>query len=128
MENIYELDFYESMDVAYEYLDFVSDDLALLEKEFKNNLEGYNKLMEEIAEDKTALYYISDSLFLLFLQNEDYQAFANNLILLEIIDMLHKSVFPETDLGDVYDYLDSITEDQFIIDVTESIINYNMKG
>ena len=127
MENVYELDFYESMDVAYEYLDFVSDDLALLEKEFKNNLEGYNKLMEEIAEDKTALYSISDSLFM-FLQNEDYQAFANNLILLEIVDMLHKSVFPETDLGDVYDYLDSITEDQFIIDVTESIINYNMKG
>lgn len=127
MENIYELDFYESMDVAYEYLDFVSDDLALLEKEFKNNLEGYNKLMEEIAEDKTALYSISDSLFM-FLQNEDYQAFANNLILLEIVDMLHKSVFPGTDLGDVYDYLDSITEDQFIVDVTESIINYNMKG
>lgn len=127
MENIYELDFYESMDVAYEYLDFVSDDLALLEKEFKNNLEGYNKLMKEIAEDKTALYSISDSLFM-FLQNEDYQAFANNLILLEIVDMLHKSVFPETDLGDVYDYLDSITEDQFIVDVTESIINYNMKG
>ena len=83
--------------------------------------------MEEVVEDKSDLYSVSDSLYM-FLQNEDYQEFANNLIILEIMDMLHKSVFPETDLGDVYDYLDSISEEQFIIDVTESIINYNMKG
>ena len=127
MENIYELDFYESMDIAYGYLEFLEDDLANLRNEFKNDLETYNKIMEEVAEDKSDLYSVSDSLYM-FLQNEDYQEFANNLIILEIMDMLHKSVFPETDLGDVYDYLDSISEEQFIIDVTDSIINYNMKG
>lgn len=125
MQNIFNIDFYESMDIVRSYLEIIEDEFIIIKEEFKNNLEGYNKVIEEYKNDKTEVYSLSDSLYML-LQNNDYQSFANSLLLLEVVDMLHRESIEDIDY--IWDYIESINEESFLEDVTETIINYNIEG
>ncbi len=122
MENKYNLNYFETMNNAYEYLDTMEDNMNFL----YNNLEPdqLDNALEAMKNDHESLLYLEDQLNM-FLENGDYQNACNQLVVTEMFHMLIRDVLPEWDASYIADYLESISEMQLIEDVTRIIDKYN---
>lgn len=123
MNNKYNLDWLETMDVANRYLDILEDNMKVIYNSLKDNPEQLEKTLTLMKNDKETRYKMNDDLYM-FLEKNDYQSVCNQLILIEMFDMFTKDVLPGTNVGDIEYYIESIGEDQLIEDVTRIIDNY----
>ena len=125
MENKYRIDFYRTIEVGYQYLDYLEDTFNSLRNECSK--EEFQAALEGLKLDTESLLTLEDSLNM-FLENNYYQEAADQLIVLEIAHMMIRDVLPEDNLDYVEEYLNSISEEQFIEDITRVIDRYNMGG
>ena len=124
MENKYNLDFYETMEVANGYVDRMEDDLISIQEELGDDQEVLEAALFELKNNNEHILHAEDMLNI-YLENNDYQSVCNQLIMNEVIYMFYRDVLPDSDMSYIYYYLDSISEDQLIEDVTNIIDKYN---
>jgi hypothetical protein len=122
--NKYNLDYYETMNNANEYLDMLEDNMETIKFELKDNPEQLEKTLYRMQNDHETLLHLEDMLNM-FLENNDYQNVCNQLVINEMFRILITDALPEDDLGYVSDYLMDINENQLIEDVTRVIEKYN---
>ena len=124
MNNKYNLNYYETMEVANIWLDRMEDDIAYLQSKFKDNPEQLEKGLESMKTNYESILHFEDMLNL-YLEIGDHQSVSNQLVMNEMLLMLIRDVLPDTDLSYIDDYLESISERQLIEDVTRIIDKYN---
>ena len=125
MENKYRIDFYRTIDVGYDYLDYLEDTFYnLIDSASEEELQV---LLEGLKMDTETLLVLEDSLNM-FLENNLYQEASDQLIILEIAHMMIRDILPGDDLDCIEEYLDSLDEEQFIEYITRVIDRYNNMG
>ena len=122
--NKYNLDFYETLITANEYFDEIEDVINVLNYAYKDEPEKLQQILSTMQNDHEGLLVMEDRLNI-FLENNEYQDVCNQLVIIEIMCILMRDAIPENDLGYVADYLESLSEDQLIEDVTRIIDKYN---
>ena len=125
MENKYRIDFYRTIDVGYDYLDYLEDAFYnLIDSASEEELQV---ILEGLKMDTETLLVLEDSLNM-FLENNLYQEASDQLIILEIAHMMIRDILPGDDLDCIEEYLDSLDEEQFIEYITRVIDRYNDMG
>lgn len=125
MENKYRIDFYRTIDVGYDYLDYLEDTFYnLIDSASEEELQV---ILEGLKMDTETLLVLEDSLNM-FLENNLYQEASDQLIILEIAHMMIRDILPGDDLDCIEEYLDSLDEEQFIEYITRVIDRYNNMG
>lgn len=124
MNNKYNLDFYETMAVANEYLDRLEDDMYTVIDKYKDEPDKLEAALNKVKSNYEPMFHSDDMLYL-YLESGDYQSVCNQVVMREMIYIFYRDVLPETDLGYIDDYLETIEEKQLIEDVTEIIEKYN---
>lgn len=125
MENKYRIDFYRTIDVGYDYLDYLEDTFYnLIDSASEEELQV---ILEGLKMDTETLLVLEDSLNM-FLENNLYQEASDQLIILEIAHMMIRDILPGDDLDCIEEYLDSLDEEQFIEYITRVIDRYNDMG
>lgn len=122
--NKYNLNYYETMDNANEYFDMLEDNLYTIKTNLKDQPEQLQNVLYQMQTDYETLLELEDRLNL-FLENNDYQNICNQLVINEMFRILIKDALPDDDLEYISDYLNSISENQLIEDVTKLIDKYN---
>lgn len=122
--NKYNLNYYETMDNANEYFDMLEDNLYTIKTNLKDQPEQLQNVIYQMQTDYETLLELEDRLNL-FLENNDYQNICNQLVINEMFRILIKDALPDDDLEYISDYLNSISENQLIEDVTKLIDKYN---
>ena len=122
--NKYNLNYYETMDNANEYFDMLEDNLYTIKTNLKDQPEQLQNVIYQMQTDYETLLELEDRLNL-FLENNDYQNVCNQLVINEMFRILIKDALPDDDLEYISDYLNSISENQLIEDVTKLIDKYN---
>ena len=123
MNNKYNLDYYETMDVANEYLDRIEDELNMVLNKYKGDSEKLEEALNKVKNNFEPILYSEDMLYL-YLDSRDYQSVCNQLLMREMLNIFYKDALPEQDLGYISDYLEDISESQLIEDVTDLIDNF----
>ena len=117
MDNKYNLDFYETMNMVNAHLDYLTDYLTDLRRYYENKesmIEAVMSIRDELVmefEDKLNKY----------MEEESYQEVCYQLVTNEMFYMFINDVVPEDDITYLEDYVDSLSEEMLIEDVTEFI-------
>jgi hypothetical protein len=122
--NKYNLNYYETMENANEYLDMIEDNIYMIKNELKDQPDKLQSVLYQMQTDYETLLELEDRLNV-FLENNNYQMVCNQIVINEMYRILIKDALPDDDLEYILDYLDSITEYQLIEDVTHIIDKYN---
>jgi hypothetical protein len=120
MNNKYNLDYYETMDVANEYLDRIEDELNIVLNKYKGDSEKLEEALNKVKNNFEPILHSEDMLYL-YLDSGDYQSVCNQLVMREMLNIFYRDAIPEQDLGYISDYLEEISERQLIEDVTDLI-------
>lgn len=123
MNNKYNLDYYETMDVANEYLDRIEDELNIVLNKYKGDSEKLEEALNKVKNNFEPILHSEDMLYL-YLDSGDYQSVCNQLVMREMLNIFYRDALPEQDLGYISDYLEDISESQLIEDVTDLIDNF----
>jgi hypothetical protein len=120
MNNKYNLDYYETMDVANEYLDRIEDEFNMVLNKYKGDSEKLEEALNKVKNNFEPILHSEDMLYL-YLESGDYQSVCNQLVMREMLNIFYRDAIPEQDLGYISDYLEEISERQLIEDVTDLI-------
>ena len=120
MKNKYNLDYYETMDVANEYLDRIEDEFNMVLNKYKGDSEKLEEALNKVKTNFEPILHSEDMLYL-YLDSGDYQSVCNQLVMREMLNIFYRDAIPEQDLGYISDYLEDISESQLIEDVTDLI-------
>jgi hypothetical protein len=120
MNNKYNLDYYETMDVANEYLDRIEDEFNMVLNKYKGDSEKLEEALNKVKNNFEPILHSEDMLYL-YLDSGDYQSVCNQLVMREMLNIFYRDAIPEQDLGYISDYLEEISERQLIEDVTDLI-------
>jgi hypothetical protein len=120
MNNKYNLDYYETMDVANEYLDRIEDEFNMVLNKYKGDSEKLEEALNKVKNNFEPILHSEDMLYL-YLDSGDYQSVCNQLVMREMLNIFYRDALPEQDLGYISDYLEEISERQLIEDVTDLI-------
>ena len=123
MNNKYNLDYYETMDVANEYLDRIEDEFNMVLNKYKGDSEKLEEALNKVKNNFEPILHSEDMLYL-YLDSGDYQSVCNKLVMREMLNIFYRDAIPEQDLGYISDYLEDISESQLIEDVTDLIDNF----
>ena len=123
MNNKYNLDYYETMEVANEYLDRIEDDLNTVLNKYKGDSEKLEEALNKVKNNFEPILHSEDMLYL-YLDSGDYQSVCNQLVMREMLTIFYRDALPEQDLGYISDYLEDISESQLIEDVTDLIDDF----
>lgn len=124
MDNKYELDWLETMEIANEYLDVLEDNMNLIKNRFNDDQVHLNKVIEAMKNDHETTLELEDKLYM-FLEKNDYQSVCNQLIITAMFNIFINDTLPDLDFEYLEDYVDSIGEEELIEDVTRIIDKYN---
>ena len=124
MDNKFNLNYYEAMENANEYLDMIEDNLATLKNELVYNPEELEKVLTLMQEDYETMLQLDDMLYM-HLEQNDYQNVCNQLVINDMFNILIKDALPERDLGYLSDYLEEMSEEKLIEETTRFIEKYN---
>ena len=124
MQNKYGIDFYETMDVANSYLDLLEDNINSLKNKYIDKPEKLENELNCMKNDYDKVYHFEDLLYV-YLDAQDYQSVANQLVMIDMLHAMMRDVLPSTDLSDLSDYLESLSERQLIDEVTRVIDKFN---
>lgn len=122
--NKYNLNYYEAMENANEYLDMIEDNLATMKNELADNPEELEKLLTLMQEDHETILQLTDMLYI-HLEQNDYQNVCNQLVINDMFNILIKDALPERDLGYLSNYLEEMSEEKLIEETTRFIEKYN---
>lgn len=122
--NKYNLNYYEAMENANEYLDMIEDNLATMKNELADNPEELEKMLTLMQEDHETILQLTDMLYI-HLEQNDYQNVCNQLVINDMFNILIKDVLPERDLGYLSNYLEEMSEEKLIEETTRFIEKYN---
>ena len=123
MNNKYNLNYYETMDVANEYLDRIEDELNMVLNKYKGDSEKLEEALNKVKNNFEPILHSEDMLYL-YLDSGDYQSVCNQLVMREMLNIFYRDALPEQDLGYISDYLEDISESQLIEDVTDLIDDF----
>ena len=123
MNNKYNLDYYETMDVANEYLDRIEDEFNMVLNKYKGDSEKLEEALNKVKNNFEPILHSEDMLYL-YLDSGDYQSVCNQLVMREMLNIFYRAAIPEQDLGYISDYLEDISESQLIEDVTDLIDDF----
>lgn len=123
MNNKYNLDYYETMDVANEYLDRIEDEFNIVLNNYKGDSEKLEEVLNKVKTNFEPILHSEDMLYL-YLGSGDYQSVCNQLVMREMLNIFYRDALPEQDLGYISDYLEEISERQLIEDVTDLIDDF----
>ena len=118
MNNKYNLDFNEAMNMLNGFIDILEDTLDELTDEFIGEPIKLEQELNYMKESKDLLPIIQ-------FQAEDYlmkldlQGFFNQVLITAAYEVFLQDVLPGTDMEPLFDYYDSISEKILIQDVTE---------
>ena len=118
MNNKYNLDFNEAMNILNGFIDILEDTLDELTDEFIGEPIKLEQELNYMKESKDLLPMIQ-------FQAEDYlmkldlQGFFNQVLINAAYEVFLQDVLPGTDMEPLFDYYDSISEKILIQDVTE---------
>ena len=118
MNNKYNLDFNEAMNMLNGFIDVLEDTLDELTDEFIGEPIKLEQELNYMKESKDLLPIIQ-------FQAEDYlmkldlQGFFNQVLINAAYEVFIQDVLPGTDMEPLFDYYDSISEKILIQDVTE---------
>ena len=118
MNNKYNLDFNEAMNILNGFIDVLEDTLDELTDEFIGEPIKLEQELNYMKESKDLLPMIQ-------FQAEDYlmkldlQGFFNQVLINAAYEVFLQDVLPGTDMEPLFDYYDSISEEILIQDVTE---------
>jgi hypothetical protein len=118
MNNKYNLDFNEAMNMLNGFIDVLEDTLDELTDEFIGEPIKLEQELNYMKESKDLLPIIQ-------FQAEDYlmkldlQGFFNQVLINAAYEVFLQDVLPGTDMEPLFDYYDSISEKILIQDVTE---------
>ena len=118
MNNKYNLDFNEAMNMLNGFIDILEDTLDELTDEFIGEPIKLEQELNYMKESKDLLPMIQ-------FQAEDYlmkldlQGFFNQVLINAAYEVFLQDVLPGTDMEPLFDYYDSISEKILIQDVTE---------
>ena len=118
MNNKYNLDFNEAMNILNGFIDVLEDTLDELTDEFIGEPIKLEQELNYMKESKDLLPMIQ-------FQAEDYlmkldlQGFFNQVLINAAYEVFLQDVLPGTDMEPLFDYYDSISEKILIQDVTE---------
>ena len=118
MNNKYNLDFNEAMNILNGFIDVLEDTLDELTDEFIGEPIKLEQELNYMKESKDLLPIIQ-------FQAEDYlmkldlQGFFNQVLINAAYEVFLQDVLPGTDMEPLFDYYDSISEEILIQDVTE---------
>lgn len=118
MNNKYNLDFNEAMNMLNGFIDILEDTLDELTDEFIGEPIKLEQELNYMKESKDLLPIIQ-------FQAEDYlmkldlQGFFNQVLINAAYEVFLQDVLPGTDMEPLFDYYDSISEEILIQDVTE---------
>ena len=118
MNNKYNLDFNEAMNILNGFIDVLEDTLDELTDEFIGEPIKLEQELNYMKESKDLLPIIQ-------FQAEDYlmkldlQGFFNQVLINAAYEVFIQDVLPGTDMEPLFDYYDSISEKILIQDVTE---------
>lgn len=118
MNNKYNLDFNEAMNMLNGFIDILEDTLDELTDEFIGEPIKLEQELNYMKESKDLLPIIQ-------FQAEDYlmkldlQGFFNQVLINAAYEVFIQDVLPGTDIEPLFDYYDSISEEILIQDVTE---------
>ena len=118
MNNKYNLDFNEAMNMLNGFIDVLEDTLDELTDEFIGEpvkLEQELNYMKESAELLPIIQFQAED----YLMNLDLQGFFNQVLINAAYEVFLQDVLPGTDMEPLFDYYDSISEKILIEDVTE---------
>ena len=124
MDNKFNLNYYEAMENANEYLDMIEDNLATMKNELVDNPEELEKVLTLMQEDYETMLQLDDMLYM-HLEQNDYQNVCNQLVINDMFNILIKDALPERDLGYLSDYLEEMSEEKLIEETTRFIEKYN---
>jgi hypothetical protein len=122
--NKYNLNYYEAMENANEYLDMIEDNLETMKNELVDSPEELEKMLTLMQEDHETLLQLNDMLYM-HLEQNDYQNVCNQLVINDMFNILIKDALPERDLGYLSDYLEEMSEEKLIEETTRFIEKYN---
>ena len=118
MNNKYNLDFNEAMNILNGFIDVLEDTLDELTDEFIGEpikLEQELNYMKESADLLPIIQFQAED----YLMKLDLQGFFNQVLINAAYEVFLQDVLPGTDMEPLFDYYDSISEKILIQDVTE---------
>ncbi len=118
MNNKYNLDFNEAMNVLNGFIDVLEDTIEELTDEFigePEKLKAELNYMKESADLLPIIQYQAED----YLMHLDLQGFFNQVLINAAYDIFISEVLPGTDIEVLFDYYDSISEKTLIADMTE---------
>lgn len=122
--NKYNLNYYETMENANEYLDMIEDNLETMKNELVDSPEELEKVLTLLQEDHETILQLTDMLYM-YLEQNDYQNVCNQLVINDMFNILIKDALPERDLGYLSNYLEEMSEEKLIEETTRFIEKYN---
>lgn len=122
--NKYNLNYYETMENANEYLDMIEDNLETMKNELVDSPEELEKVLTLLQEDHETILQLNDMLYM-YLEQNDYQNVCNQLVINDMFNILIKDALPERDLGYLSNYLEEMSEEKLIEETTRFIEKYN---
>ena len=122
--NKYNLNYYETMENANEYLDMIEDNLETMKNELVDSPEELEKALTLMQEDHETILQLNDMLYM-YLEQNDYQNVCNQLVINDMFNILIKDALPERDLGYLSNYLEEMSEEKLIEETTRFIEKYN---
>lgn len=124
MNNKFNLNYYETMENANEYLDIIEDNMEIIKNELKDSPEELENILTLMQKDVETILELDDKLYF-HLERNDYQGVCNQLVINDMFNILVKDALPERDLGYLNDYLVEMNEEKLIEYVTSFIEKYN---
>ena len=124
MNNKFNLNYYEAMENANEYLDMIEDNLEIMKNELADSPEELEKVLTLMQEDHETILQLTDMLYM-HLEQNDYQNVCNQLVINDMFNILIKDALPERDLGYLSNYLEEMSEEKLIEETTRFIEKYN---
>ena len=124
MDNKFNLNYYETMENANEYLDIIEDNMEIIKNELKDSPEELENILTLMQKDVETILELDDKLYF-HLEQNDYQGVCNQLVINDMFNILVKDALPERDLGYLNDYLVEMNEEKLIEYVTSFIEKYN---
>ena len=124
MNNKFNLNYYEAMENANDYLDILEDNIETMKNDLKDNPEELEKVLTMMQEDYETILQLEDMLYI-HLEQNNYQGVCNQLVINDMFNILIKDVLPERDIAYLTDYLENMSEERLIEDTTRFIEKYN---
>jgi len=123
VNNKYNLDYYETMNIVSDFVDTIEDNLNFITKALKDQPEELEVIIQQMKEDTDTILALEDKLNM-FLETKQYQEVCNQLIINTAFHIYVRDVLPECDTEFLEGYLESLSEQMVINDVTKIIDKY----